>query len=89
MAAYNTLAETENREELHEVRLHLHDIARSEISRHRGRLASLSTEQQSAVEDLLISTADKISHQVIDRIQSYPEAVRLKYVSVWTAVVAA
>jgi glutamyl-tRNA reductase len=89
MAAFDALDEVKNGEELVEVRLQLQDIARSEITRHRTRLASLTTEQQSAVEALLISTADLISHQVIDRIQSYPEAVRQKYVNVWSGVFAA
>ena len=89
MAGYNFLDETEDGDELGEVRLHLQDIARSEITRHRSRLASLTSEQQSAVEALLISTADKISHQMIDRIQSYPEEIRMKYVSVWNPALAA
>ena len=83
MVAYNIVEETENGQEFGEVRLHLHNIARSEIIRHRRRLASLSTEQRSAVEALLISTVDKISGQLINRIQSYPEAVKMKCMSVW------
>ncbi|HAF15695.1 MAG TPA: hypothetical protein DHU55_07785 [Blastocatellia bacterium] len=82
-------AEVENGEDLVEIQLHLQDIARSEMTRHRKHLASLTTEQQSAVEALLISTADLISHQVIDRIQSYPEAVRKKCVSVWSGALVA
>lgn len=89
MVASETLTETASSEELIEVRLHLQDIARSEITRHRNRLASLTSEQQSAVEALLISTADLISHQVIDRMQSYPEAMRKKYVGVWSGAYAA
>jgi hypothetical protein len=79
----------ENGGDLVEVRLHLQDIARSEITRHRNRLASLTSEQQSAVEALLISTADLISQQVIVGIQSYPEAVRTRCVSVWGEACAA
>ncbi len=88
MFAYDLGEETESGREFGEVRLHLHDIARSEIIRHRRRLASLSTEQRSAVEALLISTVDKISGQVINRIQSYPEAVRVKCMSVWDPSIA-
>ena len=83
MAAFNALAEMENRKELVEVRTHLQAIARSEITRHRNRIASLTIEQQSAVEAILISTMDLISHQVIDGIQGYPEGVRKKCVSIW------
>ena len=88
MAAFDTVIKMENDKELVEVRLHLQEIARSEITRHRKRLASLTTEQQSAVEALLISTADLISHQVVARVQSYPETVRRKCVSVWSDAVA-
>ena len=50
MVAFNALDETENDDELVEVRLQLHDIAQSEITRHSNRLALLTTEQRSAVE---------------------------------------
>ena len=86
MTACNAPREMETGEE---VRQHLRDIAKSEIEARRKRLASLTTEQQSAVEALLISVADLISHQVIDGIQSYPEAVRKKCVSVWCGSVVA
>jgi hypothetical protein len=89
MTVYDLSNEIENGEEIEEVRLHLQHIAQSVITRHRGRLASLTTEQQSLVEALLISTADKISRQVIERIQSYPEAIRMKCVSVWDPPLAA
>ena len=89
MVADNIVEETEKGEEFGEVRLHLHEIARSEIIRYRRRLASLSAEQRSAVEALLISTVDKISGQVINRSQSYPEAVRMKCMSVWDPSIAA
>lgn len=79
----------ENDKELVEVRLQLQEIARSEITRHRRRLASLTTEQQSAVEALLLSTADMISHQLIDRLQSQPEALRKRCVRVWNSALAA
>lgn len=83
MIALNAPAEIETTQELAEVQLHLQCIARSEIMRHRNRLASLTAEQQSAVEKLLLSMVDSISRQVASGIQSYPEAVRKKTVSVW------
>ena len=82
MTAFDALAEMENCEELVEVRRHLQDIARSEITRHRNRIASLTIEQQSAVEALLISTMDLISYQVVDGLQGFPEVVRKKCVSI-------
>jgi len=89
MTGFDTVNEMENTNELVQVRLSLQEIARSEITRHRSRLASLTTEQQSAVEALLLSTADMISHQLIDRLQSYPEALQKKCSGVWNHALAA
>jgi glutamyl-tRNA reductase len=82
MAAFEALAQMKNDEEIGRVRLQLRNIAQSEITRQRKRLASLTSEQQSAVEALLISTADLISHQLIDRIHSRSEGVRQKSIKV-------
>lgn len=46
-----------------------HDIARSEMSRQRNRLGTLTPEQESAVEALLISTVNKISHPLMERMR--------------------
>jgi hypothetical protein len=73
----------ENPKELVEARIHLHAIARSEITRHRKRIASLTIEQQSTVESILISTVDLVSHHVFDVIENYPEGVRKKCVNSW------
>jgi glutamyl-tRNA reductase len=70
-------------QQLVRVRQCLHEIARTEVTRHRRRLGPLSAEQESAVEALLVSTVDQIFRQVIDGVQRYPEQVRVQYVSVW------
>ena len=80
---------TDNREtgdilEVDQVRLHLKEIALGEIVRHRHRLGPLTEEQQSAVETLLVSTADQISRRIIQRIQQYPTDVRAKYLNLWS-----
>jgi glutamyl-tRNA reductase len=46
-----------------------HDIARSEMSRQRNRLGTLTPEQESVVEALLISTVNKISHPLMERMR--------------------
>jgi len=51
------------------LRLKLQDIARSEMIRQRNRLGHLTLEQESAVEALLLSTVNKISHPLIDRMR--------------------
>ena len=83
MISFKVPAEIESTEELLEVQVHLQCIARSEITRHRSRLASLTVEQQFAVEELLISMVDLISRQVATGVQSYPEGIRKKTASVW------
>jgi len=40
------------------------DIARAEFRKRRNRLGMLTAEQESAIEVLLMSTVDKISHHV-------------------------
>ncbi|MBA3255956.1 MAG: glutamyl-tRNA reductase [Pyrinomonadaceae bacterium] len=51
------------------LRLKLQDIARSEMIRQRNRLGHLTLEQERAVEALLLSTVNKISHPLIDRMR--------------------
>jgi hypothetical protein len=89
MIRQKRLDQADEGQQLDQVRQCLQEIARAEIARHRRRLGPLTPEQESAVEALLVSTADQISRQVIDGVQSYPEHVRVKYVSVWKPLVAA
>ena len=76
-------SETNNGLDVDQVRRNLQEIARAEITRHRRRLGPLTEEQQSAVEELLISTADQISGRLIQHIQKYPTDLRAKYLNVW------
>ena len=81
--------ETKNGIDIDQVRRSLQEIARAEITRHRRRLGPLTEEQQSAVEELLISTADQISGRLIQRLQKYPRDLRDQYLSVWSPQLAA
>ncbi|MDQ3803819.1 MAG: glutamyl-tRNA reductase [Acidobacteriota bacterium] len=47
----------------------LRQIAREEFRRHRARLGELTPEQERAVEQLLMSAVNKISHPVIHRLR--------------------
>jgi hypothetical protein len=49
-------------------------------------MVSFTPEQVSAVEALLLATANEISGRVTERIQKYPEEVRSKYLDVWASV---
>jgi glutamyl-tRNA reductase len=51
------------------LRQKMQDIARGELARQRTRLGQLTPEQERAVESLLISTVNKISHPVMQRIR--------------------
>jgi glutamyl-tRNA reductase len=51
------------------MRQKMQDIARGELQRHRNRLGQLTPEQERAIEALLISTVNKISHPVMHRIR--------------------
>lgn len=65
-------SETDNGYDVDQVRRNLQDIARGEITRHRRRLGPLTEEQLSAIEELLLSTADQISGRFIQHLQKYP-----------------
>ena len=51
------------------LRKKLQDVARQELERQRNRLGQLTPEQERAIEALLISTVNKISHPLIDRLR--------------------
>jgi len=51
------------------LRQKLQDIARAEMDRQRNRLGALSPEQESAIEAMLLSTVNKISHPVLSHMR--------------------
>jgi len=51
------------------------DIARAEFRKHRKRLGVLSAEQEAAIEALLMSTVNKISHRVVARMRRLIETI--------------
>lgn len=51
------------------LRQKLQDIARAEMDRQRNRLGTLSPEQESAIEALLLATVNKISHPVLNHMR--------------------
>ena len=52
------------------LRQKLQEIARQEMARQRQRLGNLTAEQERAIESLLMSTVNKISHPIINRLKS-------------------
>ncbi|MEJ7710604.1 MAG: glutamyl-tRNA reductase [Pyrinomonadaceae bacterium] len=61
----------------------LHEIAREEMKRQRQRLGILSPEQEKAVEALLLSTINKISHPLINRMRRSYETGREENLQAW------
>lgn len=51
------------------LRQKLQQVARAEMERQRKRLGSLSPEQEAAIEALLLSTVNKISHPVLNQMR--------------------
>ena len=65
------------------LRKKLQDIAHSELNRYRSKLNGLSTEQQQAVEALLMSTVNKISHPLMGRMRRSYETGQEENVQAW------
>jgi glutamyl-tRNA reductase len=61
------------------LRQRFQDIARAEFERQRGRLGALTSEQEKAIESLLLSTVNKISHPVLSQMRRSIEAGDLKH----------
>ena len=51
----------------------LRDVARAEMARQRKRLGPLTKEQEAAVESLLMSTVNKISHPILNQMRRFYE----------------
>jgi glutamyl-tRNA reductase len=64
----------------------LQEIARSEMNRQRQRLGELTPEQEHAIESLLMSTVNKISHPIIYRLKSSYDAGRADEAQAWRDV---
>jgi glutamyl-tRNA reductase len=61
----------------------LHEIARKELSRQRTRLGQLSPEQERAIEALLMSTVNKISHPVLNQMRRSYESSDPETIQAW------
>ena len=61
----------------------LHEIARSELARQRGKLGPLTPEQEGAVEALLLATVNKISHPVLSQMRRSYEISDIETIQAW------
>src|SRR5689334_25196902 len=51
----------------------LQDVARTELQRQRKRLGPLTPDQEAAIESLLVSTVNKISHPILNQMRRFYE----------------
>ena len=65
------------------LRARLQQIARDEMERQRQRLGELTPEQERAIEALLLSTVNKISHPLIDRLRRSYDMGEAENLKVW------
>jgi glutamyl-tRNA reductase len=65
------------------LRQKLQDIAKVELNRQRNRLGPLTTEQEHAVEALLFSTVNKISHPVLNQMRRSYETSDEDTIQAW------
>ncbi|HUS10614.1 MAG TPA: glutamyl-tRNA reductase [Pyrinomonadaceae bacterium] len=61
----------------------LQDIARSELTRQRNRLGPLTVEQEGAIEALLVSTVNKISHPLLSHMRRSYDASDAETIQAW------
>lgn len=65
------------------VRTRMQEIARGEMMRQRNRLGDLTPEQERALEQILISTVNKISHPLMQSLRSAHETGDVTDVAAW------
>ena len=56
------------------MRQNMQDVARAELARQRKRLGPLTKDQEEAIESLLMSTVNKISHPIISQMRHFYES---------------
>jgi glutamyl-tRNA reductase len=78
-----SLCEQDLGKEISAMRHKLESIAQAELARQRRRLGELSPEQERAVEALLISTVNKISHPVIQQMRRSFESGQGDLSGIW------
>lgn len=68
------------------LRQKLQDIARIELNKQRHRLGPLTAEQESAIETLLLSTVNKISHPVLRHMRRSFDASDAETIQAWREI---
>jgi glutamyl-tRNA reductase len=78
-----SLREMDLGQEISAMKRRLEEIAQAELARQRRRLGELNPDQERAVEALLISTINKISHPIIQQMRRSFEAGQSDLSDIW------
>jgi glutamyl-tRNA reductase len=62
------------------------DIARHELKRQRNRLGALTPEQESGIENLLLSTVNKLSHPMLSQMRHSSDASDAEIIAAWREI---
>ncbi|HEX8175376.1 MAG TPA: glutamyl-tRNA reductase [Pyrinomonadaceae bacterium] len=68
------------------LRQKMQEMARAELERHRHKLGPLTPEQEKAIESLLISTVNKISHPVMHRMRRSYDTGSEENIQAWREI---
>ncbi|HKS26806.1 MAG TPA: glutamyl-tRNA reductase [Pyrinomonadaceae bacterium] len=68
------------------LRQKMQEMARQELERHRHKLGPLTPEQEKAIESLLISTVNKISHPVMHRMRRSYDTGSEENIQAWREI---
>ncbi|MDQ3819168.1 MAG: glutamyl-tRNA reductase [Acidobacteriota bacterium] len=78
-----SLRELDLGQEIGAMKRKLEEIAHTELARQRRRLGDLTPEQERAIEALLMSTVNKISHPVIQQMRRSAESGQSDIANIW------
>jgi hypothetical protein len=69
-----------------ELRGRLRAIALAEMARQRRRLGALAPEQELALEELLVSTVERIYHPIIERLRVFRVRGEVEQAQAWSSI---
>jgi glutamyl-tRNA reductase len=64
------------------IRRRFQDIARVELRKQRKRLGALSADQETAIEALLMTTVNKVSHRAVAQMRSFVQEAKIPHMEV-------
>jgi hypothetical protein len=68
------------------LRSRLQNIALKEMARRRRSLGKMTSEQEHALEELLVSTIEKVSKPIFDKVQEFRVAGEVEKAFAWCSI---